>query len=227
VIPTTAWATSMSAMHGMSMHASAHAWPRAYASFVAMWTAMMVAMMLPSLAPALWHYHRAVADRVGAAARAGWPAAVVAAGYYTVWAGIGVALAPLGTALAAAEMRLPASGHATPRMVGVVVLAVGAIQLSAWKARQLAHCRVVPSRDGSSSVKAAWHHGLRLGVRCSLSCAGPMAILLVVGIMDLRAMGLVTAAITAERLAPDGVRIARGMGVVAVMVGLLLVARVS
>ncbi len=43
-----------------------------------------------------------------------------------------------------------------------------------------------------------------------------MAILLVIGVMDLRAMALVTAAITVERLAPAGERVARAIGAVVV-----------
>ena len=39
-----------------------------------------------------------------------------------------------------------------------------------------------------------------------------MAILLAVGVMDLRAMAVVTAAITVERLAPAGERVARVIG---------------
>ena len=54
-----------------------------------------------------------------------------------------------------------------------------------------------------------------------------MAILLVVGVMDLRAMAVVAAAITIERVAPAGVRIARAVGAVAVAAGLALVARAA
>jgi predicted metal-binding membrane protein len=54
-----------------------------------------------------------------------------------------------------------------------------------------------------------------------------MAILLVIGVMDLRAMALVAAAITIERLAPAGERVARAIGAVAVGVGLLLIARAA
>jgi len=152
---------------------------------------------------------------------------MMAAGYFAVWAGIGVVLLPLGAALAVAEMRLPALARAAPHMVSVVVLAAGAIQFTAWKARHLARCRAAPARDGIMAVNAAaaWRHGLRLGVYCSLSCAGLMVILLAIGTMDLRAMGLVTAAITAERLAPDGVRAAWGIGALALGAGLLLAAR--
>jgi predicted metal-binding membrane protein len=54
-----------------------------------------------------------------------------------------------------------------------------------------------------------------------------MAILLVIGVMDLRAMAVVTAAITVERLAPAGERVARVTGAGAVGAGLFLIARAA
>ncbi|HEV8260010.1 MAG TPA: DUF2182 domain-containing protein, partial [Burkholderiales bacterium] len=73
----------------------------------------------------------------------------------------------------------------------------------------------------------AWRHGLRLGLHCVHCCAGLTAILLVIGVMDLRAMAVVTAAITVERLAPAGERVARVTGAVAVGAGLFLIARAA
>jgi predicted metal-binding membrane protein len=70
-------------------------------------------------------------------------------------------------------------------------------------------------------------HGLRLGLRCSQCCAGLIAILLVIWVMNLRAMAVVTAAITGERLAPTGERVARATGAVAVGVGLFLIAQAA
>jgi predicted metal-binding membrane protein len=54
-----------------------------------------------------------------------------------------------------------------------------------------------------------------------------MAILLVIGVMDLRAMAVVAGAITVERLAPAGERVARAIGVVIVGIGLYLIARAA
>jgi predicted metal-binding membrane protein len=54
-----------------------------------------------------------------------------------------------------------------------------------------------------------------------------MAVLLVIGVMDLRAMAVVAAAITAERLAPAGARVARVIGVAVVGAGLILIARAA
>jgi predicted metal-binding membrane protein len=54
-----------------------------------------------------------------------------------------------------------------------------------------------------------------------------MAILLVIGVMDLRAMAVVAGAITVERLVPAGERVARAIGVVIIGTGLFLIARAA
>jgi predicted metal-binding membrane protein len=54
-----------------------------------------------------------------------------------------------------------------------------------------------------------------------------MAILLVIGIMDLRSMVVVAAAITFERLAPSGQRVARLTGAVFVGAGVFLIVRAA
>jgi len=51
--------------------------------------------------------------------------------------------------------------------------------------------------------------------------------LLVIGVMDLRAMAVVAAAVTVERLAPGGERAARAIGAVVVGAGLTLIARAA
>ena len=158
-----------------------------------MWVVMMVAMMLPSLVPMLWRFRQAV-GRTGET-RLGRLTALVGVGYFFVWTVFGMAAFPLGVALAAIEMQQPALARAVPIAVGVVVLIAGALQFSAWKARHLACCREAPG---------AWRYGLRHGLHCSHCCADLMAILLVIGVLDLRAMAVVAAAITVERLAPAG-----------------------
>jgi predicted metal-binding membrane protein len=100
--------------------------------------------------------------------------------------------------------------RAVPTAVGLVVLIAGALQFTAWKARHLAFCREAPGRGRTLPADAgtAWRHGrLRLGLHCSQCCVGLTAILLVIGVMELRAMAVVAAAITLERLAPAGERI--------------------
>jgi len=126
-------------------------------------------------------------------------------------------------------MRLPALARAVPFAAGGVVLVSGALQLTDWKTRCLACCRDAPGRDRTLPADAgtAWRHGLRLRLHCSRCCGGLMAVLLAVGVMDLRAMAVVTAAITAERLAPAGERVARAVGIAAIGTGFLLIARAA
>jgi predicted metal-binding membrane protein len=202
-------------------------WAGAAASFLGMWAAMMVAMMLPSLVPMLWRYRQAV-GRTGEA-RLGGLTALVGAGYFFVWTVFGMAAFPLGVALAAVEMQLPALARAVPIAVGMIVLIAGALQFTAWKAYQLACCRGAPGcgRSLPADAGTAWRHGLRLGLHCGRCCFGLTAILLSLGIMDLRAMAVVTAAITVERLAPAGEHVARAIGAVALGAGLFLIARAA
>ena len=54
-----------------------------------------------------------------------------------------------------------------------------------------------------------------------------MAILLVIGVMDLWAMAVVAAAITVEHLTPTGERVAQAIGAVVVGAGLLLISRAA
>jgi len=231
---TIAWCASMSAMGEMPMPGGwtmsmawmrmpGQTWPGAAASFLGMWVVMMVAMMLPSLVPMLWRYRQAVGG--AGETRLGRLTARVAVGYFFVWTVFGMAAFPVGVALAETEMQQPALARAVPLATGLVVVAAGALQFSAWKTRQLACCREGPRRGLRADAGTAFRHGLRLGLRCSYCCAGLTAVLLVIGVMDLLAMALVTGAIVAERLA--GVRIARAVGAVAVAAGLVQILRAS
>ncbi|MGO9627329.1 MAG: DUF2182 domain-containing protein [Steroidobacteraceae bacterium] len=235
---TIAWCASMSAMGEMLMPGGwtmsmawmrmpGETWLSTATSFLGMWIVMMMAMMLPSLVPMLRRYRLAV-DRTSET-RLGRLTALVGVGYFFVWTVFGMAAFPLGVALAAVAMQLPALARAVPIAVGVVVLIAGALQFTAWKAHQLACCRAAP-RCGltlPASAGTAWRHGVRLGLHCSYCCAGPTAILLVIGVMDVRAMAIVTVAITVERLAPAGERVARAIGAVVVVTGLILIARAA
>ena len=103
-----------------------------------------------------------------------------------------------------------------------IVLVAGAVQLTSWKASQL-ECW----RERSAGAGAPLRQGLHLGIHCARSCGNLMAILLVIGAMDMSAMAVVTAAITAERFAPTSERVARAIGAFVVGAGLFLIARAA
>ncbi|MGH8185987.1 MAG: DUF2182 domain-containing protein, partial [Steroidobacteraceae bacterium] len=208
------------------MRMPGQSWSGAATSFLGMWFVMMVAMMLPSLVPMLWRYRQAV-GRTGET-RLGWLTALVGAAYFFVWIAFGVVAFPIGVALAAIEMQVPALARAVPIAVGVVVVIAGALQFTAWKARHLAGCREAPGCGPlPADAGMAWRQGLRLGLHCGSCCVGLMAILLVMGVMDLRVMAVVAAAITLERLATTSERVTRALGVVIVGVGLFQIARAA
>jgi predicted metal-binding membrane protein len=235
---TIVWCAPMSAMGGMLMPGGwtmsmawmrmpGQTWTGAAASLLGMWIMMMVAMMLPSMVPMLWRYREAVTS--AAETRLGLLTGLVGMGYFCVWTLVGMVAIPLGFALAEAEMQYPALSRAVPTALGVIVLIAGACQFTAWKAYHLACCRESPERGRRLPADAgtAWRHGMRLGLHCSCCSAGLTAILLVMGVMDLRVMAVVTTAITAERLAPAGERVARAIGVIVVGASMLLLARAA
>ena len=233
---TVAWCTSMSAMGDMTMPGGwtmsmvwmrmpGQTWLGAAASFLGTWVVMTVAMMLPSLTPMLWRYRQAAG--AAGAARLGRLTAIVGAAYFVVWAVVGTVVFPLGAALAATLMREPALARFVPMVVGTAVSIAGALQRSPWKTRHLAFCRDMLgcSHPLPADAGSAWRHGLRLGLHCSHSCAGLTAVALGLGVMDVRVMAAVTAVVTAEHLAPAGVRVARITGTLGVAAGLLLIVR--
>jgi predicted metal-binding membrane protein len=229
-------------------------WLGAAASFLGMWIVMMVAMMLPSLVPMLSHYRQSLGStgdfaretrfgdpRRSLRRRRGALTALVGVAYFLVWTVFGLVAFPLGVALAAIEMQQPALARAVPLAAGVVVLLAGALQFTARKAHHLACCRAsasaragIGASDGRErgptlppDAGTAWRQGLRFGLHCVHCCTNLMVILLVTGVMDLRAMLVVAAAITVERLAPAGERVARVIGAIIVGAGLLLIAQAA
>ena len=167
----------------------------AVARFVGMWAVMMIPMMLPSLAPSL----RGCGSMAGTA--------VTGSGYFLVWTVAGLAAYPLHGILMHRSL-----------VAGITVVAAGVVQLTAWKARRLADCQVAHM----PGVSAPWRHGPRLGVDCLARCANLMVALVAVGVMDLAAMVLATAAITAERYEPRAVK---AIGAMVVSIGAVMVAR--
>ena len=157
---------------------------------------------------------------------------IASLGYFFLWTLIGIAVFAIGTALMTMAIHLPTLANVVPLVSGVIILMAGALQFTSWKAERLACCREVSrchrlpaSIDDaqlSSRLIAAWRYGLHLGYHCSACCAGLTVTLLVIGVMDLRAMAVVTVAINAERLAPTN-SVARIIGVFIVAAGVLMI----
>jgi predicted metal-binding membrane protein len=217
---TGGWTMSMA-----WMRMPGQTWISAGASFLGMWVVMMVAMMLPSFAPVLLRYRR----DVGAAdtQEATRLILLAGAGYFFVWTLFGVMAFPTGVALASVAMQQPALARVAPLATGAIVMMAGAFQFTAWKVRQLACSQVTTGHAGGRSTRAAWREGLRLGLACCGCCVNLMVVLLAAGVMDLRVMVAVTAAITAERVIPAGPITARIVGGAVLAAGTLLIVRAA
>jgi len=212
-------------LSGIWLPLCGQSWFETAACFVGMWLVMMVAMMLPSFAPVLWHYQNAAFT--AGATQPGRLATLAGAGYFAAWAGFGLLIFLLGAALAQAAMQFPLIARLAPVAGALVVLFAGLSQLSRWKARLLADCGGSPDAlPAYPGVAGALRTGTALGLRCCISCIGPIAILIAGGLMDLRLMLCVTLAITAERLLPAEARIADAIGVLMAAAGLLLLVQV-
>jgi predicted metal-binding membrane protein len=229
---TIAWCASMTDMPEMEMPGGwtmsmswmrmpGQTWLAATASFLGMWSVMMVAMMLPAITPALRDYRR---RHVGGP-RVDLLTARVAVAYCGVWTVAGIAIYLLGLAFAELAMRVSAVSMAVPVLGAAALMGAGILQLTAWKERQLDCCRSLGRLRLDSGADYPWRYGLRLGLRCFTCCAPLTGALLTVGVMDLVAMAAATAAITLERLASFGVRVARLSGVLLIGAASVLLAR--
>jgi predicted metal-binding membrane protein len=211
------WSMSM-----MWMPMGDASWADTAAAFLGMWLVMMIAMMLPSLLPMLWRYRRNVAATRPRHLDA--LTATVGVAYFVVWTLFGVIAFVAGAALTTLEMQWPPLARCVPFAIGAIVLLAGLSQFSAWKMHHLACCRGAHGGCcvARADLRTAWRHGLRLGVHCVHCCFGLTAMLLAIGVMDLAAMALVTAAISAERLAPQRLHAARFIGAILIGVGACL-----
>ena len=185
-------------------------WAGSGVRFVAMWLVMMVAMMLPPLVPMLASFRR---NRL---------AALSGVAYFSVWALVGALVYALGRGVARAGLEWPAVARLAPLATGAALLLAGAVQVSAWKARQLAVCRACRA-PASGDAAATLLHGVRFGMNCGLCCLGLMTVLLVGGMMKVAVVAAVAVAVSLERLGPRPALLARAIGAVVMAMGALVV----
>lgn len=200
----------------------AHGAPTAWV-FLGMWAGMMVAMMFPAVIPMVLA-HRMVVERRGEGTR---PTAVFVAGYLVVWLGAG--LVPLGALLAFSDF---AAGAGDARwlsvLAGVIVAGAGVYQFTPWKALCLRTCRsplgFMLTHDFGAGSWSALRAGVDHGAFCLGCCWALMAVLVVMGLMNLFWMVALALVFLAEKSWRHGVGLTRLMGVSLVVLGLVIVA---
>jgi len=189
-------------MGGGSMMLMRPQWTWSYAALVfVMWVVMMIAMMLPSAPPAML---------------GGVTAIPFAAGYLAVWSGFGLAAALAQFALDRWDLISDAMAVRSDTAAAVLILAVGVYQLTPWKRSCLRRCTAAGA-DRDLSARESARLGLRYGVSCLGCCWALMALLFVAGLMNVLWIAAIALWVGAEKLLPQGGRIARlaGTGLIA------------
>ncbi|MGH8600948.1 MAG: DUF2182 domain-containing protein [Burkholderiales bacterium] len=167
-----------------------------------MWSAMMAAMMLPTEMPAVSIY-MALTGRRHPARSATVPAALFVAGYLAVWIGY-------AAAAAAAQTMLTPVVKAGPALDTAILVTAGVFQFSRFKNACLTRCRTPLAfflsewRDGNAGALTL---GLRHGSYCVGCCWALMALMFVVGTMNLLWMGALMIFMLGEKLAPPAWRL--------------------
>jgi predicted metal-binding membrane protein len=181
--------------------------------FLAMWVPMMAAMMLPAIAPVAILWSRTIVRSARPPARI-LRLGLFAGGYMLVWSVAGllafVLMRPIEDGLDA--------GLYSPRMAAVAVFALaGTYQLSPLREACLAKCR---SPLAVLSVATAGPRALRdlragalHGAWCLACCWSLMAVLALVGLMNVLAMVGFAVFIFVEKTSRFGVPAGRAAGV--------------
>jgi predicted metal-binding membrane protein len=192
--------------------------------FLVTWLVMMVAMMFPSVVPITLAFASVTRSRGEGLL----PAAVFVAGYLFVWTAAGVA--PLG-ALRLLNQVWMAPPAWLPRLGGVVIIVAGIYQFTPLKNACLGACRTpldfVVSHDFGGGLASAIRAGASYGLYC-LGCCWPlMAILAVLGLMNIAWMAVFSAVFFVEKNVRFGELLPRVVGAACIVGGLAVTASPS
>jgi predicted metal-binding membrane protein len=202
-------------VQGVAQVGTAMSFDMTAAVFMAMWTTMMVAMMFPTIAPIVL-LHRLVMRRRGVGVA---PTGVFVAGYLLVWAAIG--LVPLGVLIAFRHVSDAATW--VPRVGGAVLLVAGAYQFTAWKQACLRACRTpltfLATHDFGTGAVGTLRAGVSHGAYCFGCCWALMAVLFVVGLMNLAWMAAIAVVFLAEKNWRYGVGLTKVVGTAVAVLG--------
>jgi predicted metal-binding membrane protein len=166
----------------------------------AMWTLMMAGMMLPSALPLLWVHARLHAAQTGRRAALA-SAAALALGYLTVWTGFSVAATLAQWGLLEARLVSPMMASSSRVLSGVLLIVAGAYQFTPLKNVCLARCRTPLGSllNSDAGIAAGFRTGLLQGAYCTVCCAPLMALLFVLGVMNLLWIAALTLFVLIEK----------------------------
>src|SRR3954451_20685451 len=211
-------------MPGMAMSMAAAWTPTAFALTLAMWWVMMLGMMVPSATPMVLTFatlnrskHRRGQDFV--------PTSIFLLGYLIAWGLFSVVATLAQWALDRVALLSPTLSATNPVLGGTLVVLAGLYQFTPLKQACLRKCRS-PFAFVLNHWRDGWLGALRMGMEHGAYCLGCcwmlMALLFVVGVMNLLWVAGLAALVFAEKLLPGGSWIGRFSGGVMLGLGVLL-----
>ena len=207
-------------------------WQKIEFAFVfVMWAVMMVGMMTPSAAPMILIY-----ARVGRQVALGQPPFVASAwfagGYLLAWVAFSLIATSAQWAIERAGLLSPTMASVSNTFGGLTLIAAGLYQWTPFKDACLRQCQApLQFIQRHGGFRADARGSLALGVRHGAYCVGCcwmlMALLFVVGVMNVLWIALVMIFVLLEKILPTGRLISRisGAGFIAAGVWMMIGAR--
>ena len=189
--------------------------------FLISWLVMMVAMMFPSVAPMTLAFASVTRSR----GEGYLPTAAFVLGYILVWAVSG--LVPLAVLQALDHIWMTPPSW-LPRLGGAVIVIAGIYQFTPLKDTCLGACRsplgFILTHDFGGGPPAAVRAGTSHGLYCLGCCWALMAVLAVLGLMNIAWMALFAAIFFIEKNVRFGEVVPRLVGAACIIGGLVIVA---
>jgi predicted metal-binding membrane protein len=190
-----------------------------------MWAGMMIAMMLPSAMPMILTF-AAVSRNRRRQQRPYVSAGIFVAGYVAIWSGFSV-LAALAQWLLHRQALLSSTMASTSAALGgALLLVAGVFQFTPLKHTCLTRCRapldfiMTGWREGA---RGAFRMGVEHGVFCTGCCWAFMALLFVLGVMNILWIGALSFLVALEKLLPRGKWLSAATGVFLTIWGALVI----
>jgi predicted metal-binding membrane protein len=217
---------AMSSMPGMAVPTPSPWTAARFALTFAMWWVMMVGMMLPSAAQMILMF-AAVNRNKRLRGQDFVPVSVFTLGYLLVWGVFSAGATLAEWVLDQLAMLSPSLTTISPMVGGALLIAAGIYQFTPLKQACLRHCR-----SPLGFVLNHWHDGwigaLRMGMEHGAFCLGCcwvlMALLFVVGVMNLLLVAAIAGFVFVEKVLPGGAWIGRIGGGAMVALGAWLAA---
>jgi len=189
-----------------------------------MWAVMMVAMMLPSSLPMMLAFSR---DTRAPAQHGVSRLTGFVAGYLMVWTAFSLLMTLLQWGLLEARLISPMMESRSPLFGGVLLIAAGLFQFTPLKHACLSTCRsplAFLMTEWRPGVRGAWVMGLRHGIYCTGCCWLLMALLFLLGVMNVLWIAALTAFVLVEKTWPQAQWTSRASGVALLAWGAVLLA---